>query len=71
MRENLTNLNGLVEAKLTFLQGFGVFPNKLKKGNLPELGTSFLGTGVSSPYLHEKKYQKREKSKSNEQRIKK
>jgi hypothetical protein len=71
MRENLTNLSDFLEAKLTFFMGFGVIPNKLKKGNLPELGTSFLGTGVSSPCLHEKKYQKREKSKSNEQRIKK
>lgn len=71
MSENLTNLSEFMEAKLTFFTGFGDIPNKLKKGNLPELGTSFLGTGVSSPYLHEKKYQKREKTKSNEQRIKK
>jgi hypothetical protein len=71
MRKNLANLSDFLEAKLTFFMGFGAIPNKLKKGNLPELGTSFLGTGVSSPYLHEKKYKKREKSKSNEQRIKK
>jgi hypothetical protein len=44
-----------MRAKLSFSKGIGDSPNKLKKGILPELGTSFLGTGVSSPYLHEKK----------------
>lgn len=62
MRENLTNLNEFMEVKLTFFMGFGVIPNKLKKGNLPELGTSFLGTGVSSPCLHEKKVPKKRKN---------
>ena len=50
------------QAKLSIQRGIGDLPNKLKKGILPELGTSFLGTDSISPYLHEQNDKKIKKT---------
>lgn len=62
MRKINRNFPPTTQAKLSIQRGIGDLPNKLKKGILPELGTSFLGTGADSPCLHEQNDKKIKKT---------